>query len=70
MAFDDDLLAELDELGDDVADESMDAGDAGAPAQPNEHVAAGPTSADISALGEASNSGRIDEEHEAFIGQV
>ncbi|KAJ2345507.1 U4/U6-U5 snRNP complex subunit prp31 [Coemansia erecta] len=69
MAFDDDLLAELDELGDDIADEPM--GDASNGQQPN-NTGGGiePASADISALGEASNADRIDEEHQAYIGKV
>ncbi|KAJ2760208.1 U4/U6-U5 snRNP complex subunit prp31, partial [Coemansia nantahalensis] len=56
MAFDDDLLAELDELG---GDDQMDVAEGGAN-----------TVADIAALGEASGAGGIDEEHEALIGRI
>ncbi|KAJ2444778.1 hypothetical protein IWW46_001832, partial [Coemansia sp. RSA 2440] len=70
MAFDDDLLAELDELGDDMADESMGVVDASTQQPHSTITAIEPASADISALGEASNADRVDEEHEAFIGKV
>ncbi|KAJ2583575.1 U4/U6-U5 snRNP complex subunit prp31 [Coemansia sp. RSA 1797] len=70
MAFDDDLLAELDELGDDMADESMGVVDASTQQPHSTITVIEPASADISALGEASNSDRVDEEHEAFIGKV
>ncbi|KAI9472706.1 U4/U6-U5 snRNP complex subunit prp31 [Coemansia sp. RSA 989] len=57
MAFDDDLLAELDELGDDISEPTADE-------QPTANAA------DISALGEASNAGYMDQDHKDFITKV
>ncbi|KAJ2846313.1 U4/U6-U5 snRNP complex subunit prp31 [Coemansia brasiliensis] len=63
MAFDDDLLAELDELGDDIADEPTTTNDR----QPAQATA---DATDISALGEASNAGYMDQDHRDFIDKV
>ncbi|KAJ2715466.1 U4/U6-U5 snRNP complex subunit prp31 [Coemansia spiralis] len=61
MALDDDLLAELDELGELGDDDAMDV---------SEGVAGANAVADIAALGEASGAGGLDEEHEALIGKI
>ncbi|KAJ2332551.1 U4/U6-U5 snRNP complex subunit prp31 [Coemansia sp. RSA 2681] len=77
MSLDDDLLADLDELGGDYGDD-VDAMDVVA----HSHSASGGNNnneentplksitADIAALGEASNSGGIGEEHEALISRL
>ncbi|KAJ2800592.1 U4/U6-U5 snRNP complex subunit prp31, partial [Coemansia guatemalensis] len=73
MAFDEDLLAELDELGGDVADDSMDVVHPGAEddsKQPPNGKIDSHTSAEIAALGEASGTGGIGEEHEALIEKI
>ncbi|KAJ2617221.1 U4/U6-U5 snRNP complex subunit prp31 [Coemansia sp. RSA 1365] len=73
MAFDEDLLAELDELGGDVADGSMDIVHPDAE-HGSKHLHNGNidshTSAEIVALGEASGNGGIGEEHEALIEKI
>ncbi|KAJ2156538.1 U4/U6-U5 snRNP complex subunit prp31 [Coemansia sp. RSA 552] len=67
MAFDDDLIAELDELNDEAVDDAMDATDdepghgGGAP---------GSSSVEMTALGEASHTSGIDEDQEMLIGKI
>ncbi|KAI8323058.1 hypothetical protein GQ54DRAFT_303620 [Martensiomyces pterosporus] len=76
MAFDDDLLAELDELGGDFADEHTEEPQSGAGtltadlSDDDDDDNSAENSADMVALGEASSSGAIGEEHDALIGKL